>query len=190
MRSSFRNSEPNSVILVATDSRGCKLFDGRRRNWWQLLWPEDDRSFCKIAQQTKNLKNSVAVVLLCLSLCLRLLHTHRMVGGRRVDAWRQKKWKSENIENITNTRRTAESSSSKRIVESSSSCPLCFVKGRDHSTTLRSGVSGPSNFLLAIYSQKAILRFKSFKIKCFLKFSIARFWPKFKKSPDFYTWFK
>jgi hypothetical protein len=81
MRSSFRNSKPNSVILVATDSRGCKLFEGRRRNWWQLLWPEDDRSFCKITQQTKNLKNSGAVVRLCLSLCLPLLHTHS--NGRR-----------------------------------------------------------------------------------------------------------
>jgi hypothetical protein len=131
--------------------------------------------------------------LLCVCVCrfVFLFFTRiQMVGGRRVDAWRQKKWKSENIENITNTKRTAESWSSKRIVESSSSCPLCSVKGRDHSTTLRSGVSGPSIFLLAIYSQKAILRFKSCKIKCFLKFSIARFWPKLKKSPDFYTWFK
>ncbi len=96
MRSSFRNSKPNSVILVATDSRGCKLFEGRRRNWWQLLWPEDDRSFCKITQQTKNLKNSGAVVRLCLSLCLPLLHTHsngRRPTRGRVKAKKMKEWK-------------------------------------------------------------------------------------------------
>jgi hypothetical protein len=94
MRSSSRNSEPNSVILVATDSRGCKLFNGRRRNWWQLLWPEDDRSFCKITQQTKFLKNSVAVVLLCLSLCLVFF---TRIKWSEADAWTREGRKNERV---------------------------------------------------------------------------------------------
>jgi hypothetical protein len=44
---------------------------------------------------------------------------------------------------------------------------------------------------LAIYSQKAILKIHSSKIKWFLLFSRTRIWPKFNKNhPGFYTWFK
>jgi hypothetical protein len=44
--------------------------------------------------------------------------------------------------------------------------------------------------LLAMYSQKAILKMKSSSIKFLLRFSIAIFWSKYEKTPDFYKWFK
>jgi len=47
-------------------------------------------------------------------------------------------------------------------------------------------------FWLVIYSQKAIKKIESPKIKCFLKIVFDSHNSNFKnkKSPDFYTWFK
>ncbi len=46
-------------------------------------------------------------------------------------------------------------------------------------------------FILAIYSQKVVLKIKSTEIKCFLRFLSIRIRWKFKKFflPDIYTWF-
>ncbi len=53
-------------------------------------------------------------------------------------------------------------------------CPTDSLKDRTHS-------NHPFSSRTAIHRQKAILKIKSVKIKCFLKFSFTRFCPKFKK---------
>jgi hypothetical protein len=53
-------------------------------------------------------------------------------------------------------------------------CPPDSLKDRTHS-------NHPFSSRTAIHRQKAILKIKSVKIKCFLKFSFTRFCPKFKK---------
>jgi hypothetical protein len=45
-------------------------------------------------------------------------------------------------------------------------------------------------FVLAIYSQKATFKILSAKIKCSLRFSIAKIHQNLRKIPDFYRWFK
>jgi hypothetical protein len=46
-------------------------------------------------------------------------------------------------------------------------------------------------YQLLFISKDIVIKIKSVKIKCFLRFSIAIIWSNFKrKSPDFYTWFK